>query len=249
MEELIPINIDKVLINSVLGVFVRENVHYYNIIVNDCPPYVVNPKKSDNYIRSCPITRIKDMTKIEWPDHPKDVHGDYMGAIILLESTDEKILLVRNGNLWGLPKGVRNFTSFNMLKNACTDQYLKYKTIPQFQYAEFFNVESGIDNICRETLEETGIHLDPEKIITVDENCAYTKYYYKLDFSTSDYKDILETNGTDHENDELLWVDKPTLNNMLFNHRANKNIKIFNHVTYSYLNNRPPALLASAIVS
>lgn len=234
-EEIIPINISNVLINTMLGPVMRENVHYYNIIVKNCPPYVLNPDKPDNYIRTEPIERIRDFKGINWPDHPKNIHGDYTGAIIVLESKDDKILLVRNGILWGLPKGVRNFTRFNQLKNECNEHYSKHGQVPTFQEAEFTEIESSIDNICRETYEETGITLDPNKLITVDDTCAYTKYYYKLDFDSSDYIDILNKHGTDHENDELLWVTKQELTSMVMRHRTFRQVKVFNHVTFSFL--------------
>ncbi len=239
MEELFPICIRSVRIKTPLGDVLRTDVRYYNVIVKNCPPYIVNPKVRDGYIRETPITRIKNLRadpvdpelRLSWPDHPKDIFGDYVGAIIILNSLDNKILILRNEHLWGLPKGVRNYTEFHRIKTEATAAGVGEEEIV------FDQVETGVENICRETLEETGIRLNPEEVVSFDDEdrSAYTKYYYQLDFTAAEYADILKNNGTDHENDEMKWIDYQELDQMLQQHRANRQVKVFNHVTYIYL--------------
>lgn len=239
MEELAPICIRRVRIKTALGDILRENVRYYNIVVRDCPPYIPNHNVKDGYIRAAPIARVKkhvDMTglNLTWPDHPKDMFGDHVGAIVILNSLDNKILILRNEHLWGLPKGVRNFTEFHTIKTAFTES--QYQT--QFNDSIVFDqVETGVENICRETLEETGIELNPEHIRLWDSSScdAYTKYFYQLDFTAENYHQVLLKNGTDHENDEMKWIDYKELSQMLQQHRSSRQSKVFNHVTYMFL--------------
>jgi 8-oxo-dGTP pyrophosphatase MutT (NUDIX family) len=237
MEELFPICIRSVRIKTPLGDVLRNDVRYYNVIVKNCPPYIVNPNVRDGYIRKTPITRIKNLRadpeqRLSWPDHPKDIFGDYVGAIIILNSLDNKILILRNEHLWGLPKGVRNYTEFHRIKTELTNG-----NKAQEEVLVFDQVETGIENICRETIEETGISLNPEEVFQWDaeDNSAYTKYYYQLNFTAAEYVDVLQHNGTDHENDEMKWIDYHELDQMLQQHRANRQVKVFNHVTYIYL--------------
>jgi 8-oxo-dGTP pyrophosphatase MutT (NUDIX family) len=249
MEELAPICIRRVRIKTALGDILRENVRYYNIVVKNCPPYVPNPAVKDGYIRASPIQRLKAkgaiIQPVEWPDHPKDVFGDHVGAIVILNSLDNKILILRNDHLWGLPKGVRNFTEFHKIKTEFTAVFESTGESKVFEEPVVFEqVETGVENICRETLEETGIVLNPYNLILYggEDRSAYTKYYYQLDFVAADYLDILLKNGTDHENDELKWIDYKELNQMLQQHRQNRQAKVFNHVTYTFLsavNGRP----------
>ena len=257
MEELAPICIRRVRIKTALGDILRENVRYYNIVVKNCPPYVPNPGVTDGYIRSAPIQRIKASSlnlalslslslsltltlnaPVEWPDHPKDVFGDHVGAIVILNSLDNKILILRNDHLWGLPKGVRNFTEFHKIKTEFTAVFESTGESKVFvDPVVFEQVETGAENICRETLEETGIVLNPQNLILYggEDRSAYTKYYYQLDFRAAEYLDILRKNGTDHENDEIKWIDYKELNQMLQQHRQNRQAKVFNHVTYTFL--------------
>jgi 8-oxo-dGTP pyrophosphatase MutT (NUDIX family) len=244
MEELAPICIRSVRIKTDLEDIIRENVRYYNIIVRECPPYIPNEHIKNGYIRAAPITRMNKygghMTNLAWPDHPKDIFGDHMGAIIVLNSLDNKILILRNEHLWGLPKGVRNFSEFYKIKTEFTALFEKSggKSEKYFEDSVVFeNIESGEENICRETFEETGIELDPHNLIRWDNTnySAYTKYYYQLDFTAEEYGCILLKNGTDHENDELKWIDYAELNNMLQQHKTNIKSKVFNHVTYKFL--------------
>jgi 8-oxo-dGTP pyrophosphatase MutT (NUDIX family) len=174
-------------------------------------------------------------TGLDWPDHPKDAFGDHLGAIVILQTLDNKILILRNDVLWGLPKGVRNYSEFHRIKTEFTEsgEILKFDENYKFE-----QVESESDNICRETLEETGIVLDPEKLIRwagEDDPSAYTKFFYQLNFAAADYHEILLKNGTDHENDEMKWIDREELSTLLQLHRSSRHSKIFNHVTFMFL--------------
>ena len=244
MEEFIPINVEKIKIINGLQSRERHNISYYNVIVKQCPPFI-KTEKQDNYIRASPIKRLifttlanqEDVFIKSWPDHPRDSFNELIGAIIILKTLDEKILLVRNGSLWGLPKGARNYNAFLEIKNITMQHYLTTNDIFTIKECEFNEIESADDNICRETYEETGIKLDRDKLNLFNEKqiCAYTRYYYNLDFEASYYIEILKENGTDHENDELSWISLKDLQEMLFKHSKYRHSKIFNHVTYSYL--------------
>lgn len=241
MEELIPIIVEKVSIKIGNRFIERENVKYCNIHVDNCPPFIL--KDVDHYVRVKKIKRF-DFNLIAtqgsayyWPDHPRDDFNELIGAIIILITTDNKILLLKNGSLWGLPKGARNYVRFLELKDELMSEYLKFKTIKEFKSDEFHDIETAEDNICRETFEETGIKLDKSRLKLWNETdvSAYTKYIYHVPFSAVEYSTILLNNGTDHENDELKWFDINEINNLLHRHKTNRLIKIFNHITYSYL--------------
>jgi 8-oxo-dGTP pyrophosphatase MutT (NUDIX family) len=238
-EELVPICVERVELQTDLGAVVRENVKYYNVVVRDCPPYVANPNVPNGFIRAAQIARLKHATLagtgLCWPDHPKDASGDHCGAIIILVSQDNKILILRNGALWGLPKGVRNYRKFHDLKSACHEQYVRTGKAPVFPPIVFDQVESPTENICRETLEETGIELKVENLIQWEGADAYTRFVCYLDFAADQYGEILARNGTDYENDEIKWIDIKELQCMLLTHKSNRQIKIFNHVTFLFL--------------
>ncbi len=243
MEELIPICVDTVKIHTRLGETVRANVQYFNIIVRDCPPYIPNPDVKDGYIRSSPVKRFTIPTERvwSWPDHPKDVHGDYTGAIIMLKSLDNKVLVLRNGNLWGLPKGVRNYKAFHALKEQSNECYFKNNVMPKTDsiVCTEEEVESAEDNIYRETLEETGIMIDVNKLVQVGPmDAAYTRFVYQLDFYACEHAKHILKNGTDHENDEMRWLTPEDLTQSLTLHRSSRHTKVFNHVTYLFLNDR-----------
>ena len=240
-EELVPICIERVELQTDLGVVIRENVKYYNVVVKNCPPYVANPDVTvkNGFIRSEPITRLKHGslagTGLCWPDHPKDACGDHCGAIIILVSLDNKILILRNGALWGLPKGVRNYSTFHEIKETCHQKYVTTGETPVFPPIVFDRVETASENICRETLEETGIILDETNLIQWEGADAYTRFVYYLDFTADQYGEILVRNGTDYENDEIRWIDMAELNHLLLMHKSNRHVKVFNHVTYLFL--------------
>jgi 8-oxo-dGTP pyrophosphatase MutT (NUDIX family) len=254
MEELVPICVRRVSVKTPLGDIVRDNIKYFNVVVKNCPPYVPNPEVKDGYIRAALISRIKGYKqnlnlntldagpgtgKLEWPDHPKDTFGDHIGAIVILKSLDNKILILRNEHLWGLPKGVRNYTEFHKIKTQFTEIFNETGNCPTFTEPLLFeNVESGAENICRETMEETGIELNPDNLVLwagPEDQSAYTKFFYPVNFHAAEYAEILLKNGTDHENDEIKWIDYSELQQMLQQHRSSRQTKVFNHVTYTYL--------------
>jgi 8-oxo-dGTP pyrophosphatase MutT (NUDIX family) len=242
MEEMVPIYVSHVKIHTRLGEISRENVQYFNIVVHNCPHYIPNPNLTDGYIRNAPITRYNISADVNrawiWPEHPRDLRGDHTGAIIILKSLDNKILLVRNGHLWGLPKGVRNYNAFYEIKETCTKEYFKTGIMPTIDSLLFQedDVESPIDNIYRETLEETGIVLDKAKIFQVGPlDSAYARFTYQLDFNAAEHYTHILRNGTDHENDEMKWIAPDELQKMLVQHCSSRRNKVFNHVTYLFL--------------
>ena len=231
----LPIIIKTVTLESDLGTIIKDNARYHNVIVPNCPKYIQNELRTDNYTREKPILRIRDET-VQWPDHPLSPQGKILGAIIIIVSGDEKILLVRNGKLWGLPKGARNFLNFMELKKLTEEYYMKTNTIMEHESVELKDMESSVDNICRETLEETGIEINKEYLLSLDnESNPYNRYYYEFPHNSDTHKCILELNGTDHENDELLWITYDQLKKMLKTHRDPYQNKVFNHVTYNCL--------------
>lgn len=231
---MLPIRIKSVIIHSSLGEISRENTEYYNIIVDDCPKYIQNPRYKNSFIREKNIVRYKN-DMVQWPDHPLNDLGENKGAIIIIKSIDNLILLVRNGKLWGFPKGARNYKGFAELKDKCISEYRETGCVPVFESIEFSEEESNLENVCRETLEETGIYINVmhlEQLDQSDHPASYTRYYYETTFTSDEYFSLLQRNGTDHENDELLWVTSDELDEMLKRHRKNK---VFNHVTFNYI--------------
>lgn len=242
-EEVVPVNIDTVTVDTHFGQDIRKCCSYHNTIVADLNSikYVPNQKRNDNYIREKSVVRCYD-ENVTWPEHPLDVNGKMLGAIIIIESQDDKILLVRNRKLWGLPKGARNYIDFMDCKRETDKVFRDTGTIISHKEAQFTKdrIESAIDNACREVKEETGITIDPDNIETVDyyqmnNRCSYDGFYYKYPNHASAHQNELLVNGTDHENDELLWVSRSDLKHMLHDHRSCNHPKIFNHITYGLL--------------
>lgn len=237
MEVFVPIKIKHVTIHQPLGIVTRENTEYYNVLVRECPEYIQNPCNKDNYIRSSCIKRYCN-ENVQWPDHPLSPEGEHMGAIIIIRSKDDKYLLVRNGKLWGLPKGVRNYCAFTQLQDACNKIYLETGEIPVFTDVSFVDVETPEENIIRETREETGIMVNPKRLFRYKKHNSYHPYirfYYHYEYNAEEYVKTLEENGTDHENDEIMWQTQQEMLKLLTKHREDSNKRIFNHVTYSYL--------------
>lgn len=237
MEVLVPIKIKHVTIYQPMGIITRENTEYYNVMVLNCPGYIQNPCNKDNYIRSSCIKRYRN-ENVQWPDHPLSVEGDHMGAIVIIRSKDDKYLMVRNGKLWGLPKGVRNFKTFTELQEICNQTYASTGTIPVFENTVFEDEESAEENIIRETKEETGIIMNPEQLFVYkkhNNHHPYIRFYYHYEYTAEEYIKTLEENGTDHENDEIMWQTQQEITKLLTKHREDSSKRIFNHVTYSYL--------------
>lgn len=237
MEEMIPIKIKKIIKDNTT----LHNQQYYNVHVTDCPPYIQSPTDPYKYIRSRPIKRYQYDEHSEiysWPEHPKNQRGENKGAIVLIESADGYYLILRNGKLWGLPKGTRSYLEFiRAREKALKDPSLWIEEV------RLDNEETAEANIIRETYEETGLLLDINKLEQPEPNdkvkynraSAYVKFFYKLDITALEYADILLKEGTDHENDEMRWVNLSEMNRLLDRHCDYRQKKIFNHVSYLFL--------------
>ncbi len=243
-EVVVPIIITNVTLETHMGTIEKHNVHYHNVLVQglNSVNYVQNTLRTNNYIRKAPIIRCHD-EEVTWPDHPHNINGKIQGAIIIIESSDAKILLVRNRKLWGLPKGARSYDDFLHCKQITDDEYIKTGTVTVHENAVFSNdrVENAIDNIHRETLEETGIDMDKSKLEPLRDTyqtntyCAYDGFFYSYPRTSTEYNEDLLKHGTDHENDELLWVPYDELRKLLHKHRSPSFNKVFNHITYWFL--------------
>ena len=238
-ELTVPVIIRNVKIDTPLGQLEKSDRHYFNVLVRDLHAirYIPGPKMG-NYVRKTPVIRYHN-EDVCWPDHPLSLSGQIQGAISIIRSTDDRILLVRNRNLWGLPKGARNYREFLRLKGLTEDHYRKTGQTMEHQHADFTydDSETSVENLCREVKEETGIIIDESKLLSFkyrnsSSYCAYDGYYYDYPRTASEHIVDLEANGTDHENDELLWVTHEELKVLLNDHRR---LRVFNHVTFGYL--------------
>ena len=230
-ETSVPINVERVTIDTPLGPIVRRNVRYHNVLVPSLPNYIPDPVAVDTYVRSAPINRLQT-EHVQWPDHPTMPNGKNTGAIVFIMSADDKVLLLRNGRMWGFPKGARNYKEFLRLK-ALTDQaFWNGCATPIHDSVSFSDVETPEENAIREIQEETGIIMDPARLTRWGE-APYTKFLYAFPHPAAMHRDILVANGTDHENDEMKWVTNAELMNMMEQHAQSD--RVFNHITYRYL--------------
>ena len=239
IEISVPIIINTVTIeNSTGDDTVQHDVQYFNVYLEDCPPYIPSPVRQDTYIRSHPIRR-STVENVTWPIHSLNVHGVMQGAIIAIVSLDWKILMVRNGALWGLPKGARNYRTMMDLKAKTELHYYKTKEVYVHENADFrlADAETAVENIYRETLEETGIKIDISKLETYGiadaTYCAYDRFYYNFPYEARYHRDMLDQNPADHENDEIAWFPLLEVAEMMVAHTGTN--RIFNHVTVQYL--------------
>ena len=238
-EIIVPIIIKDVTVSTDMGLIHRLNVHYVNTLVKNQSAIVYVPVEGtpDNYIRKTAIQR-DNREDVTWPDHPRNVNGKIQGGIAVINSLDNKILLVRNHRLWGLPKGARNYTEYTDLKHITDKHYRQTGEIYQHNSVAFATAETSLENICRETLEETGIIIDPSLLHPlnfshrISSYCAYDAYHYEYPHPAVQHLKDLQANGTDHENDELLWVTRADLKEMLVKHRKPYCSKVFNHITF-----------------
>lgn len=243
-EQIVPIIVKHVTLETHLGLSEKTNQTYHNVLVKDLEEvkYVENERKEGNFIRKHPIVRSYD-EHVQWPDHPLNINGQIQGAIAIIRSADDRVLLIRNRKLWGLPKGARNYREFISLKEHTDAHFRDTGTVIEHEHASFTsdNCETSVENLCREVKEETGIIIDehdlkPFKFRNTGSYCAYDGYYYDYPKTSKEYISDLENNGTDHENDELLWVTHRELEQLLRMHRQNhRTNRMFNHVTFGYL--------------
>lgn len=236
----VPISSNCVELNNVI----YHNVSYHNVLIPDCPKYIPHPRREDTYIRESNIVRWHDESVL-WPPHPFDASGKMLGAIVLIESADDKILLVRNGRLWGLPKGARNYREFLQAKELSERAWAEGTTMVH-EKLTLANLETAAENACREAFEETGINIIASDLVAMDSEKPYCWFYYKFPHMASEHRLILQMNGTDYENDELVWTHHDVLRKMLRAHvEQGAGNKIFNHVSFAFLSHYidPPKVM------
>ena len=222
---------------TVSGVASEQN-EFFNVIVPDCPRYIQASDEPNTYLRENPIKREKYAAVTNWPVHPRNEHGNILGAIVAIVSVDRRILLVRNGKLWGLPKGARNYHEFIRMKSLTDQVYRESGHI--LMHGDICmdedDAETACENVCRETLEETGIVIKPEKLkdlgVPEPAHSGYTWFYYEHDEESKTYINIVSDAVLDNENDELRWVSGEELDTMLLRHQG---CKVFNHISYLFL--------------
>uniref|UniRef100_A0A6C0J7H3 Nudix hydrolase domain-containing protein n=1 Tax=viral metagenome TaxID=1070528 RepID=A0A6C0J7H3_9ZZZZ len=236
MEICIPIKIKNIKVNKHIGLIERENIQYYNIHVPDCPKYTQTHNNKYNYIRTNEIKRYTKENNILWPDHPENIQGNNLGAIIIIKSKDNRYLLVRNGDLWGLPKGARHYRTFTRLQKECMISYKCTGDIPIASNIIFDenDEETAEENVIREIFEETGIILVSEnlKVFTKNNKYAYTRFIYDVEFNAEEYINILKCTDIDHENDEILWLLEEEILLLMQKHKSKK---IYNNISYYYM--------------
>lgn len=229
-EEIVdPILVKTLTVNSSHATLPRgtyRNVRFWNVkpIVN--APYYWSILHQA-FVRRRRIKRITNHDKyvkkhhLTWPIHPtgvfgSNVHGhqQQLGAVVVIESSDHRVLMVRNGKKWGLPKGARNFVEYQAVLNSLPAEgngLVVNSLILQ-------TPETPEENIIREVLEETGIVLDQALLqpVMLDRNKqhkhAYARFVYKLPhpashvFHEACLKAAYKAGLMDHENDEMRWI-------------------------------------------
>ena len=235
-EQLIPLHVNR--------------SRYYNIVVANCPRYVWNDALA-SFVRSEPIRRHKynkkeaAKMKIMWPPHPRNARGYVLGAVAILQCPDtQRILLVRNSSLWGLPKGGRNFKEHTVMRSEFVEAFNNNHPLPHFQLSHpWMEEETALENVQREVREETGIDLTKEHVEECNEgnNHSYTRFYCKLSFPCRQYREVVERAThqglIDHENDEIKWFSIQELQQMVINHYSNRQL---NFISFSFLRSRIP---------
>jgi len=194
-----------------------------------------------SYIHNIDRSELSIPSGTWWQFHPKYETGkglyDYMtGSIVLITSTDSYVLLVRNNQKWGFPKGARYFLPYKKLVDKTIMHFTKTHNILWHDELVIDSTkpeqqESALDNAYREVLEETGI--DCSKTLYtqfVKSINGYDTFHLPLPCNASEYYEkYLLRNGTDTENDEIRWV----LWNSLFDKSLSLN-KITNDMITQY---------------
>lgn len=232
MERFVPIQIETCLVEPINKTL--QNTKFYNVVVDNCPPYVPVPERGPRrWIRQWPIMRYMDET-VEWPPHPRDASGHLLGAVVLIQSTDNRFLLLRNNGLWGLPKGTRNYVEFTDLLKNRKDNTFRFEGKIVLR-----TVETPEANAVRETLEETGIVVDPGQLIPINErnNHAYVRFLYRWGRDSATYGETLQRmrGYMDHENDEIGWFTTAELRHLLSQHCVSKRTRKINYVSFTFL--------------
>ena len=231
MEALTPIRITTCHVEPTQERF--EHTNFYHVSVRDCPPYVPNNAHPLSWVREEPIQRFSDES-VEWPPHPRSSSGDLLGAVVLIRSADNHYLFVRNGSLWGLPKGARHYREFTRLSS----EVHRDPTVV-FNFICLREDEGGIRNAQREVLEETGFELKREQLIEENQRNkhAYVRYVAHVPVRSDEYYEQVlrpqqDAGLVDHENDEIRWWSEEEVRTMLREpvHRRN-----MNYISYSFL--------------
>jgi ADP-ribose pyrophosphatase YjhB (NUDIX family) len=207
-----------------------KNIKFWNVrtTVTPCPPFRWS-SLHQAFVRQARIARIANHDKhvqknsLTWPVHPTgtfynsvlgEMKTQQLGAIIAIQSSDNRILMVRNGRKWGLPKGARNFVEFSAALKALagsSDAMVLSTLVLQ-------TPETAEENIMREVLEETGLVLEESRLrpVMLDRNRMhkhpYARFVYKLPHPSSHLfhgeciKAAFEAGLMDHENDEMRWI-------------------------------------------
>jgi 8-oxo-dGTP pyrophosphatase MutT (NUDIX family) len=216
---------------------VTKDVEFFNTLVMSCPRYIQLNRYT--YGRVSDIRREHYSKVNNWPLHPVNEHKHILGAIILIISKDLRILLVRNGKLWGLPKGARNYRPFLQMKQLTDQVYVESNHILLHGDITICpeDAETAVENVCRETLEETGLKIDTSKLrnmgVPDPGHSGYCWFYYEYEGVSDEYwLQTLSGASVDHENDELMWVAREELDSMLKKHASSK---VFNHISYLFL--------------
>lgn len=213
-------------------------IHFQNIIVPNCPPYVSTDFRTYKRV----IERFNANNDTTWPPHPTNEHGRILGSIVLIKSLDNMYLIVRNGNLWGLPKGARNYRSFLHCKEITDKYYYETGNVFIHEAISIDTPETSIDNVIRETLEETGIEINQQYLCTfiADDNyyTAYDRYVYEYQHTVQEYANgfVDRSKYMDSENDVLMWISHEDLQQMVNDQTFNR-VKKFNQVSLRFLSN------------
>jgi 8-oxo-dGTP pyrophosphatase MutT (NUDIX family) len=225
MEVIVPIVVKHFHIQSCT----TGAVQFYNTVVSNCIPYT----KIDvgTYKRNIQRSIINEY--VTWPPHPMNQYNRIFGSIVLIKSKDDMYLLIRNGNLWGLPKGARNYHSYIQCKAITDKHYLDTGDIYIHESLTISNAESNIDNAIRETMEETSIVIDPNYLVEYQSDdisyTAYERYVYYYQHTVSEFDDTFDQSNMDSENDMLQWFSLVDLKQMI------KQKKLFNQVSIRFL--------------
>lgn len=239
-EYFVPIVVNEVYVDGTQ--INTEPVNYYNkVVVGKCK---YNPKKNQpltyqNKVKRLPIGLDRSyQKKYDWPEHPRVV-VEYpikdtgticlAGAVALIVSTDGYVLLIERGGKWGFPKGCRDYHAYQKLVNATVECFIPNEHLPVHDKLDIntSECESSLENIMRETREETGIILDPSYFLPGPGNVkGYSTYYVKFPYTAAEYYDkFLAVNGTDHESQVIRWMKiEELVNNYISGYK-------FNHIT------------------
>jgi 8-oxo-dGTP pyrophosphatase MutT (NUDIX family) len=261
MEVLVPLIIRELVVYTPKKKYVINNAAYYNIVcvsnINDrepCPKYIKS-KDENVYVRAkiakCDSEGPCNPDQLPWPPEPKAMSGkwgtvDNKGAIALIVSKDEKYLVMKKftpsilRTSWSLCKGARAYTEILRVKKETNEYYLAYGRVLEHDHVTAKEEETAEENIIREIREETGIIVPPNpgnglESYEYQDQDTYHKFIYYYPKNAIEYKNDLETNDPDHENDEIHWVNKEKLAEMMKVDFTKGEKKLFDSRSYAFL--------------